>query len=123
MNRKGYFGQKGEEKSCRYLEEKGYTIIERNFRSRTGEIDIIALKRGAIHFIEVKTRSSTDFGFPSEAVTREKRRKLILTSRYYLTCHREFEGFRHQMDIMEVLVRNDRFYFRFMENAFLEGDD
>lgn len=123
MNRKGYFGQKGEEKTCEYLKMHGFSIVERNFRCRTGEIDIVARKRESIHFVEVKTRSSTDYGFPAESVTREKQRKILLACKYYLACHRELSNLRVQMDVAEVLMRDDKYYIRYVENAFGEGDD
>lgn len=63
-------GKYGEDFACRYLQNKGYKILTRNFRChRYGEIDIIVEKSGCISFIEVKTRASSRFGRPIEAVT------------------------------------------------------
>ena len=70
-------GLYGEELACKYLQAKGYVILERNFRCRRfGEIDIVASKAGVLSFIEVKTRCSSRYGKPAEAVTLAKQRKI-----------------------------------------------
>ncbi len=66
---RGEEGLSGEDAACQYLEQKGYKILRRNFRCYSGEIDIIAAKGQTLSFIEVKTRSSTLYGLPREAVT------------------------------------------------------
>lgn len=79
--------QKGEETACKYLINHGYKIIERNFRRRYGEIDIVALDRQTLAFVEVKTRKSKEFGSPLEAITPWKLRSLIKTVQYYKLTH------------------------------------
>ena len=80
-------GKYGEDLACRYLQGHGYTILARNFRChRFGEIDIIACKQSVYSFIEVKTRVSTRFGRPAEAVTLAKQRKIYRCAEYYLQC-------------------------------------
>lgn len=80
-------GKYGEDLACRYLQDQGYTVLARNFRHhRFGEIDIIAARRGIYSFIEVKTRASTRFGRPAEAVTLAKQRKIYRCAEYYLQC-------------------------------------
>lgn len=69
------------------LRERGYRIVEQNFRCRYGEIDLIAEERGDLVFVEVKTRRGTSFGRPEEAVTPTKRRKLAEVASYYLDVH------------------------------------
>src|SRR5665648_1233285 len=69
-------GEKGELLAKCYLEKKGYSILEQNFRTRYGEIDIIAKFQEEIVFFEVKTRSDTDHGLPCEAVNKAKQRKI-----------------------------------------------
>ena len=62
-------GNHGEDFAAKILEDSGYMILERNYRSRSGEeIDIIATKDGVLHFIEVKTRTADEFGYPADAV-------------------------------------------------------
>lgn len=68
-----------------YLKKRGFTVIERNFRTPTGEIDIIAKKDGILHFFEVKTRAGGSYGTPFEALTPAKRRRIRQTANWYLT--------------------------------------
>ncbi|MGI9553552.1 MAG: YraN family protein [Thermodesulfobacteriota bacterium] len=75
----------GEKIACRFLKQKRFMILEKNYRSRYGEIDIIALDSGAICFIEVKSRKSTYFGLPEEFVDKRKQKKLLKTSLVYLS--------------------------------------
>lgn len=80
-------GKIGEDFAANLLQLQGYRILERNFRCKTGEIDIIAEKDGEISFVEVKTRRSARFGMPAEAVSTEKQRRMRKTAAYYLNCH------------------------------------
>jgi putative endonuclease len=77
-------GQQGEQIAADYLQKKGYRIIERNYRYRRNEIDIIAGREGKIFFIEVKTRATTEKGHPAEAVTPQKQLEIIKAARAYL---------------------------------------
>ena len=77
-------GPAGEEEAAVFLENKGYKILERNYRKRMGEIDIIAQDKNTLCFIEVKTRRSDALGSPVEAVTKQKQRQIIKLSLYYL---------------------------------------
>lgn len=80
-------GKRGEDLACLYLQKNGYKILKRNFRSRLGEIDIIALEEQTVVFIEVKTRFSKQFGPPEEAVTPWKIRSIIKTAQYFQMLH------------------------------------
>lgn len=77
-------GNYGEDLACKYLEEQGYELLERNFRIRGGEIDIIARDEEFLVFVEVKTRYSHDYGHPAEALTYYKIKALLKTSQFYL---------------------------------------
>ena len=77
-------GKIGEDTAAIFLENKGYEILKRNYRCRYGEIDIIAQYKNEIDFIEVKTRSGTDYGRPCEAVNNEKKRHIRNASLNYL---------------------------------------
>lgn len=81
-------GSKGEDLAVRFLKRKGYRIIERNYKTPIGEIDIIAQDGGTLVFIEVKTRTSASFGYPFEAVDRKKRQKLKNLALLYLKKRR-----------------------------------
>jgi len=80
-------GSIGEKVAARFLRTKGYSIRETNFRCRAGEIDIVAEKDGCLVFIEVRTKTSLEFGLPEESVTRAKREKLVSTALTYLASH------------------------------------
>lgn len=77
-------GKWGENIAAEFLQRRGYGIIERNYRCRSGEVDIIAEKSGVIHFVEVKTRSGENFGSPLEAISPHKMSHIINTAGYYI---------------------------------------
>lgn len=85
-------GKEKETLAVSFLQQQGAEILERNFRSPWGEIDIIARDKGVLAFIEVKYRKSADFGFPLEAVGPRKRERIRKTSLAYLTCHAPWHG-------------------------------
>lgn len=109
-------GRKGENAACKFLERKGFTILDRNWVCAAGEADIIARidsEYGSeIHFIEVKTRKSTARGFPEEAVDAEKRRKYEVIAEIYMQQH-YCEEARVTFDIISILVTQpDRAFLR-----------
>ncbi len=110
-------GKKGELLAKDYLEKKGYTILAQNFRTRYGEIDIIAKSKGEIVFIEVKTRSSMDHGLPCEAVNKDKQRKIKGVANYYLFVTNA-EGSKSRIDIIEIVIINKKPYIRQISNVF-----
>lgn len=77
----------GEEKAKRLLQQNNYKILERNFKSRYGEIDLIAIDKDTLVFVEVKTRFSIDYGKPEEAITKRKLRLVARTGEYYKLTH------------------------------------
>lgn len=100
-------GDFGEASACTYLKHRGYKILERNFRNRGGEIDIIAEKQGYVVFVEVKTRNSEDFGAPSEAVNSIKQQKIANTAMAYIAGHSPDNDFR--FDVIEVMYKKSVF--------------
>ena len=84
---KKLLGSKGERLTIKYLKKQGYQILETNYRVPCGEADIIAKKGNNIVFVEVKTRTSTKFGMPGEAVGYIKQQKYKEIALYYLTKH------------------------------------
>lgn len=77
-------GKNGEDLACEYLKKQGYAVIERNFRIKGGEIDIIAKDGQYLIFVEVKTRYSHEYGLPVESITLRKIQYLLRTARYYI---------------------------------------
>lgn len=96
-------GQKGEAIACEYLKKSGYKILATNFRySRLSEIDIVAKEKDTIVFVEVKTRSTTAFGHPYEAINKQKLSHIFQAGLYYLkTSGEKFKNYR--IDIISVL--------------------
>lgn len=94
-------GNWGEDYAVNYIKELGYVILCRNFRSKCGEIDIIAKEKNYIVFIEVKTRYSTRFGIPVEAVSLSKQLKIIKTAQYYIMKYNPSTYF-YRFDIIEI---------------------
>src|SRR3989344_4534989 len=108
MKGKRGWGDKGEEYACQLLKKNGYKIIERNYRCKLGEIDIIAEdpapspeQEGTLVFVEVKTRWSRRFGLPAEAVTPRKLYKIKKVGEYYLLSHTEAPK-KQRIDVVAI---------------------
>ncbi len=95
-------GALGEEAASQYIRRRGYRILERNYRNRTGEIDIIAQDGQVIVFIEVKTRSSDEYGLPVDAVTKTKQSRLIRSASYYLK--RRSAPLECRFDVVSIIM-------------------
>lgn len=96
-------GYLGEQKAAEYLKQKGYRILERNFYSRYGEIDIIAREGKYLVFVEVKYRTNTSHGSPQEAVSRSKQRTICRVANYYCLKHGMQEGTACRFDVVAIL--------------------
>jgi len=88
MQNRQDIGRKGEEEACRFLRSLGYAIVARNWRTRFGEIDIVARDEDVLAFIEVKARSGAEFGGPEGAVGWRKRRRMIAAAKGFLAATR-----------------------------------
>lgn len=105
------FGDLGERLASKFLRNNGYAVLEVNYQKRIGEIDVIAKKEKAIHFIEVKTRtesSSNMFGLPQEAVSFQKKKKLIRTALFYLAEHKLSDDAIWQIDVIAITINRDK---------------
>ena len=112
-------GDAGEDYAVRYLKKHGCKILERNYRKKYGEIDIIAREKDCLLFVEVKTRHINSLTEPYQAVTYSKRRKIILTSEAYLSERKENAYCR--FDVCEVFVDENTLKLdriRYIKNAF-----
>lgn len=111
-------GRKGEDIATCYLTKNRYRIIQRNFKARYGEIDIICTKNGTLIFVEVKTRIGRQFGLPEEAVTPRKLREIVKTAQYYTLTHKGLPELL-RIDVIAIeLDQNDSIvYFNHIENA------
>ncbi len=110
-------GRRGEALAAARLEERGFTILERRFSCRFGEIDIIATDGRSLLFCEVKTRRGRAFGAPYEAVTRTKQQRLRKTAGWYL-AGREWSG-EIRFDVFSIVAAADgRLELEWLEDAF-----
>jgi putative endonuclease len=108
MTEKSDLGKRGEDIAVAYLRKQGYKILERNYKNRIGEVDIIALDRKTYCFIEVKTRENLDLGLPCEAVHAHKQLKISRVAQSYVA----FEGIEDhncRFDIVSIILKKDGF--------------
>jgi len=115
---RGDKGRYGEELAAQYLTRHGYRIIQQNFRATCGEVDIVAQDKNTLVFVEVKTRTGTGFGSPSEAVTHRKRQQISKTALVYLSQQRLLNE-PARFDVVAILLRKDAEpYIELIKNAF-----
>lgn len=109
-------GQSGELIAREYLIDKGYNILETNYRNKIGEIDIIAMDRDILVFVEVKTRRDYSYGYAFEAVNVKKQRKIINTSMVYIK-YKRLVNVQLRYDIIEVYLTKT-LKINHLDNAF-----
>ena len=102
-NRTHKTGQHGETLAAEFLSRNGYTLLERNYRTRNAEIDIIARDHDCICFVEVKTRTSRKKGLPRESVHHTKQQKLISGASFYLKEKKLFDQ-QVRFDVIEIFI-------------------
>jgi putative endonuclease len=110
-------GKRGERLAVDYLKKKGYRIVETNYRTRKGEIDIVCEHRDCVVFVEVKTRRSLAFGEPEEAVNSRKRKRMLLTATRYLTEKYRPDKVDCRFDVITILEDGKR-TLKHIEDAF-----
>lgn len=110
-------GEAGESLAARLLRRHGYRILETNYRTSIGEVDIIARERDTIVFVEVKARRSLHFGHPKAAVTAQKRRKLSLLALQYLKATGQ-SGAKARFDVVSICAAPERPEVELIRNAF-----
>lgn len=110
-------GNAGEELAATFLINAGYTILERNYRTRMGEIDIIARFGNLLTFVEVKTRQGTQFGRPAAAVDYRKQNKIINVARYYMQRNNTV-NYHCRFDVIEVLGGGGSWTVNHIKGAF-----
>lgn len=111
-------GERGEALAWNFLRKHGYTLLEKNYRTRFGEIDVIASKESTLVFLEVKTRRNHHFGLPEEAIDWRKRGKIIRVAEAYLQSKR-FDNREARFDILSITWDGaTEPEFSLLENAF-----
>lgn len=109
-------GKMGEDLACAYLENLGYKIIDHNFRIRGGEIDIIALDKDTVVYVEVKTRSNHNFGLPEEAVTYHKIKFLQRAAKFYRVKRKNLPE-SERIDVVSVDLSSQKPQLKLIKNA------
>lgn len=110
-------GVAGEEMAAKYLLDKGYNILHKNWRHKHWEVDIIASRESKLHFIEVKTRRTGTFGFPEDDVSRKKIKNLIDASEEFLVQYPHWKLI--QFDIISVSLKNNEPEFFLIEDVYI----
>jgi len=109
-------GKSGEEAAFAFLKKKGFRVLEKNYRTPVGEIDIIANDRGTLVFIEVKTRTGISFGRPFEAVDRRKRERMKKVALWYMKkLRREVPA---RFDVLSILSEEGGMRIEHIPDAF-----
>lgn len=115
-------GQSGERYAERFLTQKGYVLVARNFRTKSAEIDLIFTDENTLIFVEVKTMTEKTvpfFGTPAEKVTRDKQRRIIRGACEFLRRYATtFDGYTPRFDVVEVTVCSRKLSFSHIQNAF-----
>lgn len=110
-------GKLAELKACDYLQKKKYILLEANYRSRFGEIDLIMKNKKYICFIEVKMRNEKSIASPSEFVDEHKQKKIVATAELYLSYNKL--KLQPRFDVVEVFTENNKIKsIKHLENAF-----
>ena len=111
------YGKKSENDAVRYLKKNGYRIIEKNYRTRLGEIDIIAKDGKTIVFVEVKARRSIRYGHPKWAITPKKKRNMSMVALHYLKSTRQNKA-KARFDVITIHPEENSMRIELIKNAF-----
>ena len=117
MEERTELGKKGEDIACKFLKKNGYQIMERNYRNKAGEIDIIARDKDDIVFVEIKTKLSKDFAQPELSVNPSKQRKIVKTALTYLMV----KGIKKtgcRFDVIGITGEKEQRKIELIKNAF-----
>ncbi len=117
MNSSQQFGKKAEDLATRHLKRRGYKIVARNYRTRAGEIDIIAREGRTIVFVEVKGRQSTRYGSAKAAVTARKQQQVAKVALWYLKETGQM-GAKARFDVVAVTRKDGDAIIEIVRNAF-----
>jgi len=117
LNRRQRFGKAGESVAARYLRKHGYRILEQNYRTRMGEIDIVARDGDTIVFVEVKARKNSRFGSPKWAVTSRKQKTISMVALQYLKATDQSQC-RARFDVVAIRSESGSPEIELIKNAF-----
>jgi putative endonuclease len=114
------FGLQGEQLACDELQRRGYAVLERRYRTRSGELDIVAQHGDYVVFVEVKARSDRSFGDPEEAVTALKQQKMVWMATDYL-ARKALRDVPCRFDVVTISTETDPPLVTVLEDAFRPG--
>ena len=117
LNRRQTFGQKSESNAVKHLKKQGYKILEQNYRTKLGEIDIIAKDKKTLVFVEVKARSSDRYGNPKWAITPKKKRQMSKVALYYLKITKQ-TNVKARFDVVTIRSLDGKPQIDVIKNAF-----
>lgn len=117
MKQNQILGKYGEDLAAKFLQDRGYQIIERNWRCSIGEIDLIARDKTRIVFVEVKTRNGIGYGHPFEAITSTKMTRMRRLAAQWCMQH-ETHGANVRLDAIAVLVRSGKVAIEHLKQVF-----
>ena len=117
LNTRQKFGEQGESLAVWYLKKNGYKILEQNYRTNLGEIDIIAREKKTLVFVEVKSRRSIRYGSPKWAVTLKKQRTISMVALTYLKATKQTDV-RARFDVVAITSNQDEPRIEIVKNAF-----
>lgn len=118
MSKTQQAGQNAEDLACKYLQHQGLRLVDRNYRCRLGEIDLIMQDKASIVFVEVRYRKSIGFGTGAESVTLSKQNKLIKTASYYLQQQKHNEKINCRFDVVSITGEEKMEQIDWIKNAF-----
>jgi putative endonuclease len=114
------FGLRGEDLACEALAQRGYTVVARRYRTRSGELDIIARHGDYLVFVEVKARQTGSFGDPEESVTLQKQQRMVWMATDYLARHGG-QDIACRFDVVGINTETDPPTITVLEDAFRPG--
>jgi len=103
---------------AKLLQNDGLIIVARNFRCKMGEIDIVASRERALHFVEVRYRRDDRYGDGADSVTIAKQAKLKRSAKYFLHCNPEYHSFQCQFDVVSITGTNSPYDIDWISDAF-----
>jgi putative endonuclease len=117
LNQRQKFGKDSESVAVRHLKKNGYKILKQNYRTKLGEIDIVAKDKHTLVFVEVKARKSGHFGHPKWAVTPKKQRKISMVALYYLKATKQ-QNAKARFDVVTISSLQNNPRIEIIKNAF-----
>ncbi|MBE5820947.1 MAG: YraN family protein [Clostridiales bacterium] len=119
MYQKHEIGKIGEDIAVKYLLEKGYQILERNFECKQGEIDIVAKDKEEYVFVEVKTRSNENYGKPKDAVDETKKKHIYRSVEFYVYIN-QLENKPIRIDVIQIYKKKEKYLLNHIKQAISE---